>query len=156
MLTVRKNMMSNTCSQLHMCNMYNTLMKYAQKQGGKKPINHVSHFFTTICARCTIHSWSMLTLRGRKIIIIIKFVRHLFKTMCKMYYMFYLYHSSIFFTIFIFSFFPCFITLAMKLKISWNSCSCGWEKKCQVSLHYLSNMYLHTMKCNRPGYLQHV
>jgi hypothetical protein len=44
----------------------------------------------------------------------------------------------------------------MKIKISWNSCSCGWEKKCQVSLHYLSNMYLHTMKCNRPGYLQHV
>jgi hypothetical protein len=45
-------MMSNTCSQLHMCNMYNTLMKYAHKQGKKKPKNHVSHFFTTICARC--------------------------------------------------------------------------------------------------------
>ncbi len=44
--------MSNTCSQLHMCNMYNTLMKYAHKQGRKKPKNHVSHFFTTICARC--------------------------------------------------------------------------------------------------------
>jgi hypothetical protein len=45
-------MMSNTCSQLHMCNMYNTLMKYAHKQGKKKPQNHVSQFFTTICARC--------------------------------------------------------------------------------------------------------
>jgi len=32
-------MMSNTCSQLHMCNMYNTLMKYAQMQGRKKPKN---------------------------------------------------------------------------------------------------------------------
>ncbi len=28
--------MSNTCSQLHMCNMYNTLMKYAHRQGRKK------------------------------------------------------------------------------------------------------------------------
>jgi len=36
MLTLRKNMMSNTCSQLHMCNMYNTLMKYAHTQGKKK------------------------------------------------------------------------------------------------------------------------
>jgi len=154
MLTVRKNMMSNTCSQLHMCNMYNTLMKYAHKQGRKKPKNHVSHFFTTICARCIIHSWSILDFEGKKKNKI-KFVQHLFKTMRKMYYMFNLYHSSIFFTIFIFYVFSCFITLAMKIKISWNSCSCRWEKKCQVSLHYLSNMYLHTMKCNRPGYLQH-
>jgi hypothetical protein len=30
-------MMSNTCSQLHMCNMHNTLMKYAHKQGKKNP-----------------------------------------------------------------------------------------------------------------------
>jgi len=28
--------MMSKCSQLHMCNMYNTLMKYAHKQGEKK------------------------------------------------------------------------------------------------------------------------
>jgi hypothetical protein len=137
-----------------MCKMYNTLMEYVNKQGKKKPKNAVSHFFTTICARCIIHSWSMLTLRGGKKK---QLVQHLFKTMCKMYYMFTVIipASSLQFFL-IFNFFSCFVTLAMKIKISWNSCSCGWEKKCQVSLHYLSNMYLHTMKCNRPGYLQHV
>jgi hypothetical protein len=51
MLTLRKNMMSNTCSQLYMCNMYNTIMKYAHMEENKNKSN-VPHFFTTICARC--------------------------------------------------------------------------------------------------------
>jgi hypothetical protein len=44
MLTLRKNMMSNTCSQLHMCNMYNTLMKYAHTQEKK---NHAKMYYNS-------------------------------------------------------------------------------------------------------------
>jgi len=44
MLTVKKNMMSNTRSQRHMCNTYNTLMKYAHSRERKnaKTMCHTS------------------------------------------------------------------------------------------------------------------
>jgi hypothetical protein len=107
--------MSNTCSQLHMCDMYNTLMMYAHKQGQKKtqkPCVTLLHNYM-----CKMYNTLTKHGEGKKEK---TRVQHLFKTMCKMYYMFYLYHSSIFFTIFylFLFFFPCFITLAMKIKIS--------------------------------------
>jgi hypothetical protein len=48
-----------------------------------------------------------------------------------------------------------FITLAIKIK-NPEIPAVEVGKKMRISLHYLGNMYLHTMKCNRPGYLQHV
>jgi len=44
-------MMSNTRSQLHMCNMYNTIMKYAHNQE-KINAKTMCHTSSTICARC--------------------------------------------------------------------------------------------------------
>jgi hypothetical protein len=88
-------------------------MKYAHKQGEKKPQKPCSDFFTTICARCIIHSMKYANFEGGKkqktcSTLVQNYVEDLLHV--------YLYHSSIFFTILFY--FPCFITLAMKIKIS--------------------------------------
>jgi hypothetical protein len=42
-------MMSNICSQLHMCNMYNTLMKYAHTQEKQTQKQYITLLHNYMC-----------------------------------------------------------------------------------------------------------
>jgi len=123
MLTLRKYMMSNTCSKLHMYNMYNTPMKYAHTQGKKKQKqcatllhNHMCKMYNTLMKHADFWEKQMKKnlfntcskLCARCITVVPLSFSSLLDDFCFVFFWFYHFGN--------------------KNKKSWNSCSWGGKK----------------------------